>query len=526
MSGVDACFIRLQRDRVRKAQRKIVDQLITKSRYPVMDRNERRTFEYYTDEIAQLKAQAKDLKKARFVARRIGLVIARIRKELEAIKQHLSDYRFVSTDGQDTTTGERGAEYEAYVSACSDSDLTMDGSTRHAWIEQAKNMVTCLRNFSLAQRLGNYALLWNAQDDTVTSVLSGANMAPCNGDNTSATTAHLQYRPEFLYTQYSTQCRTVAAVAEDEQDTSATSGMALDQNTSKKYHNYFSISNPDLAIDDLFKQLVCQGDVAGGGATSSPFTPTTFQPNSSVWTGSEYNSNSTSAASGYTSTDGYLVIDKALNPNFTDVFDNINGAKTITFDGPHGNDGATVTILDYTDYGNANNPYWCNISWDPTSGYGGIDFVLRYFVDSTTTPYTFHNFTFDNETPTETTANEEVPDSQEKSAVNLDNIDDERDVSCVLKLVIDKLDAVMHAQQDNDNEQAALECANDVNQQNLCWFEEVCAEMLAIDEDELKSQHASGEANLSDLTDLARKASSKKDYFSGVQLTSKGSSWL
>ena len=125
---------------------------------------------------------------------------------------------------------------------------------------------------------------------------------------------------------------------------------------------------------------------------------TNFQPNSSIWTGSGYSSNSTSAANGYTSTGGYLVIDKDLNPTFKDIFDNnINGAKTITFDGPNGNDGATITILDYTDYGNANNPYWCNISWNPTSGYGGIDFVFRYFVDNTTTPYTFHNFTFDNE---------------------------------------------------------------------------------------------------------------------------------
>ena len=102
MSGIEACYIRLQRDRVKKQQREIVDQLITKSRYPAMDRNERRTFEYYADESSQLKAQAKDLAKAQVVAQRIGVIVERIRKELEAIKQHLTDYNFVSTDGSDT----------------------------------------------------------------------------------------------------------------------------------------------------------------------------------------------------------------------------------------------------------------------------------------------------------------------------------------------------------------------------------------------------------------------------------------
>ena len=395
MSDIEACYIRLHRNRVKKQQRVIVDQLITKSRYPAMDRNERRTFEYYADEIAQLRAQAKDLKKARVVAQRIGVVIERIRKELEAIKQHLSDYNFVSTDGMDTKTGDDGVDYTAYVNACSDSDLTMDGSTRHAWIEQAKNMITCLRNFSLAQRLGNYTLLWNSSSgDFMTSALSGASMETCGG---SAMTAHLQYRKEFLYMQYSTQCRTVAGVAEDEQDPAATppvgSGIALEQHTSKKFHNYFSVSNPDLAINNLFKQLVCQGAV--------------------------------------------------------DLVTNTDNSST-----PDGNEDA------------------------------------------------------------------------DKSAVNLDNVDDERDVSCILKVVIDKLDDVMHAQQDNDNEQAALECAQDVNQQNLCWHEGVCAEMSEVDEVALKSKHANGEAILSDLTDLFKKASSKRDYFNCVQLTSKGSSWF
>ena len=119
-----------------------------------------------------------------------------------------------------------------------------------------------------------------------------------------------------------------------------------------------------------------------------------------------------------------------------------------------------------------------------------------------------------------------IPMARKTSAVNLDNVDDERDVSCILKVVIDKLDDVMRAQQDNDNEQAALECAYDVNQQNLCCYEGMCAEMSDIDEDALKSKHAIGEAVLSDLTDLFKKASSKMNYFNCAQLTSKGSPWF
>ena len=387
MSGVEACYIRLQRDRVKKHQRTIVDQLITKSRYPAMDRNERRTFEYYADEIAQLKAQQKDLKKAKTVAQRIGVILERTRKELQAIKQHLSDYNFVSTDGSDMKNGD--GNYSEYEQVCrlGNDDMTMDSSTRHAWIEQAKNMLTCLRNFSLAQRLGNYSLLWNPQDNFVTSVIDKANFDPCG----QGVSAHLQYRPEFLYMQYNTTCRTAPKKAEEELDSDKTSSgdIPLDQGTSKKYHNYFSISNPDLAISDMWKQLVCN------------------------------------------------------------VVDNTGSSD----DGPDGEPDAT--------------------------------------------------------TP----------------SVYLENIDDERDVSCVLEVIIDKLDEVMHAQQDNDNEQSALCCAQEVSQQNLCWFESICAEMSEIDEDELKSKHASGEALLGDLTDLFRKSSSKKDYFNCVEITSTGASW-
>ena len=243
-------------------------------------------------------------------------------------------------------------------------------------------MVTCLRNFSLAQRLGNYSLLWSPQDAFVT-----ASFVEC----ANAVSGHLQYRKEFLYMQYNTQCRTAPKMAEDELDTDGAHGddIPLDQGTSKKYHNYFSISNPDLAINDLWKQLVCTVVDADSDGVAD------------------------------------------LNP------------------GP--------AVL---------------------------------------------------------------------PSVYLEMIDDERDVACILQLIITKLDDVMHAQQDNDNEQAALECACEVNQQNLCWHESVCAEMGEIDEDELKEKHSNGEAILTDLTDLFRKASSKRDYFSCVELTSKGASWF
>jgi len=416
MSGVEACYIRLHRERVKKRQRSIIDQLITKSRYSAMDRNERRTFEYYADEIAQLKAQQKDLKKAKIVAQRVGVILERLRKDLQQLKHHVSNYDFVSTEGQDTQTAScaDGTGYNSYEATCGgQGDLSMDGATRHAWIERAKNMLTGIRNFSLAQRLGNYSLLWNPQDLFVTNVLQGGvieNNCPTPATDcapAASAVSSLFYRQEFLYMQYSTTCRTTTKQAQSEQDTddahpahaSPGGDMPLDQNTSKKNCNYFSISNPDLEINDLWKELVCH-------------------------------------------------------------------------------------VQDADDDGN----------------------VDQHDID-------------ENE-------NDDVENIVDKPpCCSFDMIDDERDVACVLRMLISKLDDVMHAQQDNDNEQSALCCAQEVSQQNLCWFESICAEMSEIDEDELKSKHTNGEALLGDLTDLFRKSSSKKDYFNCVEITSTGASW-
>ena len=125
--------------------------------------------------------------------------------------------------------------------------------------------------------------------------------------------------------------------------------------------------------------------------------PTLFQPNSSIWTGSEYISNSTTAESGNTSTDTYFIIDKTIYPNFNETIGcKVIGERTITFDGPNGNGGATITVKDMINYGVQD--FWgFNISWDPVHD-SNSSYVTDIFVDTSTTPYTFHNFTFDNET--------------------------------------------------------------------------------------------------------------------------------
>ena len=125
-----------------------------------------------------------------------------------------------------------------------------------------------------------------------------------------------------------------------------------------------------------------------------------MEPNSSIWVGpptSQYFPNTDSAASGYTSTDTYLYIDKSANPRFPEIFDcYVPGDKTITFDGPNANGGSIITILNYTDYGNPDFPVWfCNITWDPPPANNNT-YVTDYFVDTTTNPYTYHNFTFNN----------------------------------------------------------------------------------------------------------------------------------
>ena len=81
------------------------------------------------------------------MARRIGQVVDKIRKDLNKIKNFVGDYNFTNTVGMDSNgTG-----------LC-ESDLSAAIDTRQAWKMELKNMVTMLWHYADAQYLGDYAI--------------------------------------------------------------------------------------------------------------------------------------------------------------------------------------------------------------------------------------------------------------------------------------------------------------------------------------------------------------------------------
>ena len=149
-AGTSAANRRVLKHQQRKLSSQMKDLVKTKatgSGYSALPRQQKRQAEHHRDEVTREQSLQKDLRRAETMARRIGQVVDKIRKDLNKIKNFVGDYNFTNTVGMDSNgTG-----------LC-ESDLSAAIDTRQAWKMELKNMVTMLWHYADAQYLGDYAI--------------------------------------------------------------------------------------------------------------------------------------------------------------------------------------------------------------------------------------------------------------------------------------------------------------------------------------------------------------------------------
>ena len=252
--------IKQQQRKLREEMKNIVKQKATQSSYHSMSRSDKRTTEFHHDRLTQEQSLQKDCKKADRLARRIGQVLERLRKEFNKVKNHLGNYNFANTVGIDSACGGDGSD-----------DLSTDIGTRQAWKRELENMLTMAWHYIDAQHLGDYALGHQpvvASDPTCSSSASVTNSCP------------KVYRPYFHYYTPDGDCLSLATEPGSHSgDSSAvtpagnyndeeTRGCILgykavspfnpsaEDKSAPGTHKHFQITNKDHEIRQLWKLLV------------------------------------------------------------------------------------------------------------------------------------------------------------------------------------------------------------------------------------------------------------------------------
>lgn len=162
-SAANSRVIQHQQRKLSHKMKGLVQTKATGSGYSTLSRQHKRQAEHHRDEVTREQSLQKDLKRGEAMARRVGQVVDKIRKDLNKIKDFAGNYNFTNTVGMDSNgTG-----------SC-ESDLSAAIDTRQAWKMELKNMVVMLWHYADAQHLGDYAIV-----HTVDSASQSANGSLC-----------------------------------------------------------------------------------------------------------------------------------------------------------------------------------------------------------------------------------------------------------------------------------------------------------------------------------------------------------
>lgn len=139
---------------INKKQNDLSKQLITHSRYPTMNRREKREIESYVDQLDQLKIQKNDLEQASVLAQRIGQVLEKVRKDLTGMLAFANDYEFFV--GCSDCESENGCD--ASGACASGQDLNVDLTRILDWEKQLKSLSQNLVLYVESQYIGNFSI--------------------------------------------------------------------------------------------------------------------------------------------------------------------------------------------------------------------------------------------------------------------------------------------------------------------------------------------------------------------------------
>jgi hypothetical protein len=481
--------------KLREEMKDIVKQKATHSRYVAMSRSEKRVTEFHHDRLTQEQSLQKDCKKAERMARRIGQVLERLRKEFNKVKNHLGNYNFANTVGIDSTGGGDRSD-----------DLSTDIGTRQAWKRELENMLTMVWHYIDAQHLGDYALGHQpvvASDPTCSSSVSVTNSCP------------KVYRPFFHYYTPDGDCLSLATEPGSHSgDSSAvtpagnyndvdTRGCILgykavspvnpsaEDKSAPGTHKHFQITNKDHEIRQLWKLLVgSSGGVAVDRAAWWSFL----------------------VANAKVAFDAGLAGDKdAMKVYFDDTICLPDEMSAMLAD---------ATLTDGQDTpGSYNSVYTdlLNLVDDNASSPGG---ATKVSPPSATDTYSDRG----DDTRYATSNDSGAFDEALKHAPTICNVEDESDLQFIFKLITCVMNSVRKCQINNDREQQVIEYVNEVSECNEAFHQDVFSDLTSIDETELEQRYLIGKEMSADLDALKKEnCCTKQNFFNDVTLS--GNSW-
>ena len=483
--------IKSQQRKLREEIKHLVKQRATHSRYPAMSRSEKRVTEFHHDRLTQEQSLQKDCKKAERLARRIGQVLERLRKEFNKIKNHLGNYNFANTVGMDSSCG----------GAC-DEDLSTDIGTRLAWKRELENMLTMVWHYIDAQHLGDYAILNQpvvAMDPT------------CNSSSSSVPNCCPKvYRPYFHYYTPDGDCLSLAPESGSHSgDSSAvtptgnynnveTRGCILgfkaldpvnpsaENKSSPASHKHFQITNKDLEIRQLWKLLVG----SPGGETVDRAAWWSFL-----------------IANAQVAFEAGLAADAdALKVYFEDNIclpDEMSAKLALSDGASDGTHQSIYFILQDLAAGTTNT----------TAATGGVGDAA---ISKTNPPKASAAYAPGGQTVANGSG---AYDEALKHASTICHVEDEPDLQFIFKLITCVMNSVRSCQVNNDREQQVIEYVNEVAECNEAFHQDVFSEMTAIDESELEQRYTIGKEMAKDLDALNKEnCCTKGTFFNDITL--------
>jgi hypothetical protein len=224
-------MIKQQQQLVERSMADATMNLLTKSKYSTMSRQDQRIAEDYSRRVKVHESLQKDIAKAQTVSSRIGQILGKVRSDLTAIQSFLTTYSFPNTVGSDT-------------------NLTADGSKRASWRASLKLLITNMVQFVEAQSLGDYALLHDVDSATTQQLASGGGGSGC--------ACSLVYRPKLHYTTPHSDCLAVPVTMQGF-STGTEDAAPFDSKTTPNTMWHSCVSNPDLQLLN-FQKLYADHD--------------------------------------------------------------------------------------------------------------------------------------------------------------------------------------------------------------------------------------------------------------------------
>lgn len=509
---------------------KIVKMRATQSAIPSLSRQDRRIAEHNHERMTQEQSLQKDSKRAERIARRIAQILDQVLKDFTKIKAHLGSYTFLSSVGKDSD-----------ASGISQNDLSAAIDTRQAWKEELVNLLQMVRQYVEAQHMGNYSLLHQAQLDF--------GDVTCGSNSAVITCCPKVYRPVFFYYTPSGDCLLLpnsggsssgsanAVASSTGQVAAQGGGFAAPTNTNNYVANYngpygnrtrscvlgyktgsfspgantlqsaangasstppqewksipaefnaMQVTNTDIELRQLCNLVTINRDYSQAISTGSNKTMAAAWWNFLFANAFFYKNTNSSSSWTISDLETHFRSTVCLPEQMIDALKDTNVG-----DGA----GSTLESILSKLVAKVNNAD----AVIPTDG--NFEVNRSWSGDESTGIYT------DNDSDSRVSVLNAVP--------NIFNIEDEPDLTFVIKLICCVTENARSNQINNDREQQVIEYVRDVSECNEAFYSDVYSDMTAIDESELVQRYSVGKELCADLDGLYKETCcTKQNFFS------------